>query len=116
VCLTAATLFLGQTPSEARKVRETSTKGKQTREHKRAISVNSIRGYLICISSKSGLQLVSAFRKIRSGRTYKFDTAFGVALQLGGIYNINEQWFANVSVTKSHLKTTTKFQRAKRLI
>jgi outer membrane protein len=43
------------------------------------------------------------------GTTFKVDPAFGVALQLGGIYNINEQWFADVSVTKSYLKTTTKF-------
>jgi len=43
------------------------------------------------------------------GTTFKVDPAFGVALQVGGIYNINETWFADVSVTKSYLKTTTKF-------
>ncbi|MEQ1533697.1 MAG: OmpW family protein [Sideroxydans sp.] len=43
------------------------------------------------------------------GTTFKVDPTFGFAVQLGGIYDINEEWFADVSVTKSYLKTTTKF-------
>lgn len=43
------------------------------------------------------------------GTTFKVDPAFGIALQMGCVYNINETLFADVSVTKSYLKTTTKF-------
>jgi len=43
------------------------------------------------------------------GTTFKVDPAFGFALQAGAIYNFSDKWFADASVTKSFLKTTTKF-------
>jgi len=44
-----------------------------------------------------------------TGTTFKVDPTFGVAMQAGVKYDFNEKWFADVSVTKSFLKTTTKF-------
>jgi len=44
-----------------------------------------------------------------TGTTFKVDPTFGFAIQVGGKYDINDKWFADISVTKSFLKTTTKF-------
>ncbi len=44
-----------------------------------------------------------------AGTTFKVDPAFGVALQVGGKFDFNDKWFADVSVTKSYLKTKTTF-------
>jgi len=44
-----------------------------------------------------------------TGTTFKVDPTFGIALQVGAKYDFNETWFADASITKSFLKTTTKF-------
>lgn len=41
--------------------------------------------------------------------TFKVDSAWGLTPQLGVMYEINDEWFADLSVAKSYLRTTARF-------
>ena len=41
--------------------------------------------------------------------SFSVDSAWGLSPQIGAMYNLNEKWFADLSVTKTFLKTTTHF-------
>ncbi len=47
--------------------------------------------------------------------TFSLDSAFGLSPQVGLLFAFNEKWFADVSVTKTYLKTTSHFSTGQTL-
>lgn len=47
--------------------------------------------------------------------TFKLDSAFGLSPQVGVLFAFNEKWFADFSVTKTYLKTTSHFSTGQTL-